>query len=86
MIQGFDLFRAWAWLAHWTLLLVIDPITALIWPEVSGLLNIDLFLSLRALIAAEETWSHLACIISKSVISNCFVWFRLLLPEGWIFV
>ena len=51
MIQGFDLFRAW--FAHWTLFLVIDPITALIWPEVSSLLDIDLFLSLRALIAAE---------------------------------
>ena len=84
MIQGFDLFRAW--FAHWTLFLVIDPITALIWPEVSSLLDIDLFLSLRALIATEKTWSHLACIISKSVISNCFIWFRLLLSESRIFV
>ena len=65
---------------------MIDPITALIWPEISGLLDIDLFLSLRALIAAEGTWSQLVCIISESVISNCFIRFRLLLSEGRIFV
>ena len=65
---------------------MIYSITALIWPEVSGLLDIDLFLTLRVLIAAEGTWSNLVCIISKSVISNCFIRFRLLLSEGWIFV
>ena len=69
-----------------TRFVVLNPVAALVRPVVAGVLVADKLLSLRTVVAAENTWGLLARIDLECVVSHCFVGLRVLLPESGIFV
>ena len=68
------------------LFVVVNPIAALVWPIVAGVLITDKLLSLRTVVAAEDTWCLFISIHLECMVSHCLVCFWVLLSESGIFV
>ena len=57
------------------LFVVVNPIAALVWPVVAGVLITDKLLSLRTVVAAKNTWCLFISIHLESMVSHCLVCF-----------